>query len=140
MTDSPTTPEREAVARLADTELEVIGNVVWLKEGGVSFHPAPEPFSVGQSCRVEPLVRLSDALAKADAILARGCPEGWRPIETAPKDGTKIVGMNARGEVFRVWWFLFEEGHDWQDDWDSEQRPTHWMPLPAAPQPISGGE
>jgi hypothetical protein len=68
----------------------------------------------------------------------------WQPIETAPKDGTPILGYspNARGmavsmpPIAVVEWVDLGEGrfgisHD--DGAGSDFRPTHWMPLPAAP-------
>ncbi|CAN7173600.1 hypothetical protein [Brevundimonas sp. LjRoot202] len=64
-------------------------------------------------------------------------PVGWRPIETAPRDGSKVIGQAASGDVYRMWWHEFEEGCDWQDDADSEVRPLHWMPLPPAPDTAS---
>jgi hypothetical protein len=71
----------------------------------------------------------------ADAIIAalRPTDTGWRDIATAPRDGTKIIGLTKRSEVYRVWWHEFEEGWDWQDDFDSEQQIVGWMPLPPAP-------
>lgn len=64
----------------------------------------------------------------------------WRPIETAPKDGTEIllafdeplVGMN-RGRVAQA--SLTKMG-DWSVPYFRRDPPTHWMPLPAPP----GGE
>jgi hypothetical protein len=60
----------------------------------------------------------------------------WKPIETAPKDGTPVLGYHT-GKMTTVYWGLWNE---WQlvepgayaeeDDW----RPTHWMPLPEPPQ------
>lgn len=61
----------------------------------------------------------------------------WRPIDTAPKDGTEVLGCWTRGEAHTklaygvIWW------HD--DSWveyDTDNRvsdPTHWRPLPVAP-------
>jgi hypothetical protein len=66
----------------------------------------------------------------------------WRPIESAPKDGTIIlisgyVGNRPEsGERFVVsamWW---DESGGWKDDALSTDfyPPTHWMPLPNPPQ------
>jgi hypothetical protein len=61
----------------------------------------------------------------------------WQPIETAPKDGTRILVCQrmVRGEmVFRSvrithWWFSFGR-------WNMTRgTPTHWMPLPDPPEP-----
>jgi hypothetical protein len=67
----------------------------------------------------------------------------WQPIETAPRDGTRILatggGLDANMEVVS---YLVDTGA-WEtpnyvlDDRDNEaegySRPTHWMPLPAPP-------
>ncbi len=62
----------------------------------------------------------------------------WQPIETAPKDGVFILVWNMHGinEVFwndeEEWWH-----HDVEFDHTFPLRgdlPTHWMPLPAAPE------
>lgn len=63
---------------------------------------------------------------------------GWQPIETAPKDGTWILGYESRigmntkyvpHEVIR--WIAFSE--KWRNSADQLSEPTHWMPLPAPP-------
>ena len=72
----------------------------------------------------------------------------WRAIETAPLDGTKVLGWNeeygareTRSETYTPgspgyaegrtdrWWQWEEPKHNWTSSW----RPTHWMPLPPAP-------
>lgn len=78
---------------------------------------------------------------------------GWQPIETAPRDGTKVLlcrALNAdgrpMGNAFGIfcqvaaWWS--EENHgegEWvvycdmpQDPW-LHFEPTHWQPLPEPP-------
>lgn len=82
----------------------------------------------------------------------------WQPIETAPKDGTEIIGFRPDQGVFVFRWAWMEEfvpkdqngdpteDYDdafacwWHDRWDwleGELRPTHWMPLPAPPAAVS---
>jgi hypothetical protein len=58
----------------------------------------------------------------------------WQPIETAPKDGTRVMVfcpdrgvMEARfNQTYGRW------GDPVYSEWDCE--PTHWMPLPPAPE------
>lgn len=75
-------------------------------------------------------------------------PKGWQPIETAPKDGTRVLTV-VRGFVVCIgWWFsdagkwMTTDAEDYADDgaWEyqvsnSVYLPTHWMPLPAGPKP-----
>ena len=60
----------------------------------------------------------------------------WQPIETAPKDGTKFLAYEggAENKHYECWWQDdFSNWSGWQDWWDSEPEPTHWMPLPEPP-------
>ena len=59
---------------------------------------------------------------------------GWKPIETAPKDGTEILLRSARGRVADGAW---GQPDGWANPncwvWPYiNQEPTHWMPLPAS--------
>lgn len=72
----------------------------------------------------------------------------WKPIESAPKDGTEIIVMHVHIETQIVnnafwieddeypqdtgWWSytLSEVSRTQLNDW---QTPTHWMPLPPPP-------
>jgi hypothetical protein len=70
--------------------------------------------------------------------------EGWQPIETAPKDGTAVLGyvpgrqgFFSRQDVAVVAWIetrwqSVNSGHWLTSD------VTHWMPLPAPPEPSNG--
>jgi hypothetical protein len=60
----------------------------------------------------------------------------WRPIETAPKDGTNFwaaqAGAPECGLIYfdDAWrqWISVSEGYN-PPNWE----PTHWMPLPTPP-------
>jgi hypothetical protein len=65
--------------------------------------------------------------------------QGWMPIETAPKDGTRVLVWIAdksyTGHAFAKPWFYSTDGRfgggaeGYNGDWNI----THWMPLPLAP-------
>lgn len=72
----------------------------------------------------------------------------WQPIETAPKDGTKVMLWDGDEISAGFWstslwvtfgnpnikggWVIYEARSDTQ-----EIRATHWMPLPQPPTPES---
>jgi hypothetical protein len=79
----------------------------------------------------------------------------WQPIETAPKDGTEILGFHfweygfGKPSVCGPWTMAFLR-KNWMASWggqpvieymsdfgttykETEMMPTHWMPLPDAP-------
>lgn len=93
----------------------------------------------------------------------------WQPIETAPKDGSKLIlsyiNRNDMPRTVMARWLTDDEAAEtdadgvgleggWYeciDNWDDytevaihEGEPTHWMPLPAAPsaqaEPIAAHE
>lgn len=63
----------------------------------------------------------------------------WRPIETAPKDLTAILGYFAVTDTHH--WIdvcYFNELHGWMTlrrygDDEEQIKPTHWIPLPSPP-------
>lgn len=60
---------------------------------------------------------------------------GWQPIETAPKDGTAVLGSLIGSDIPHP--VRFKNGQ-WVSSWDGFKLsewdgPTHWMPLPKRP-------
>jgi hypothetical protein len=85
--------------------------------------------------------------------------DGWQPIETAPKDGTPVLiarveyteGKSPEVAEVDVGAYLYDAGMNtpdgyepaywyWASDNGSIEEPTHWMPLPPAPQPTNAVE
>jgi hypothetical protein len=75
--------------------------------------------------------------------------KNWQPIETAPKDGTKILILDRDGDIEISEWyqsfhdeyvqldngFYRKETKIWSQGWNGNgHRATHWMPLPEKPQ------
>ncbi len=72
--------------------------------------------------------------------------DAWHPIDTAPRDGTRVLLWDDKRDiaVSGVWWYEptmntpngYEPGWEgWSCDedliiWDDpDDQPTHWMPL-----------
>lgn len=71
----------------------------------------------------------------------------WQPIETAPKDGTKVDlwcinhlhYAKAGQRVCNVDWgrvtdWMGNERDDWRHGHGEDLQPTHWQPLPPPPE------
>lgn len=70
---------------------------------------------------------------------------GWRPIESAPKDGTAIL-LLYKGHAVEALWECVDSGdgesgkqpaYRWSSEFDFfgyGTEPTHWMPLPEPPE------
>lgn len=69
------------------------------------------------------------------AIIAALRAQEWMPIETAPRDGTKVLlwpGYLMGGDPMTGWWARL--ARKWVaagEPFDSQ--PTHWRPLPTPP-------
>jgi hypothetical protein len=66
----------------------------------------------------------------------------WHPIDTAPRDGTRVLAWRAGWEESRFVRWIFNrrtQTEFWNDaeeldDYELEQEPpTHWFPLPDLP-------
>ena len=87
-------------------------------------------------------VYLSRAVAcEAGAVALRALE--WRPIDSAPKDGTAVLlGLSGWTSPFSGWWAKYEtedKKPGWTDGTRNEHKeyatfdPSHWLPLPAPP-------
>lgn len=73
------------------------------------------------------------AAAEIERLAAMERP--WLPIDTAPRDGTRV---ELWGEGHRGWkgFYAWHNGHKWLDDHDEPVmgiRLTHWRPEPDGP-------
>jgi len=68
----------------------------------------------------------------------------WQPIETAPKDGSSVLAYaplstdpHRADKPYRILPMRWDESQCWRTDIMPFVRfsPTHWMPLPAPPEP-----
>jgi hypothetical protein len=80
-------------------------------------------------------VELRDLLHEAIAEISRLRSElekarTWQTINSAPTDGTHIIGLTQWGAL-EVWFKRDPyDGDYWTDEGDSEPVPTHWIPKP----------
>lgn len=59
----------------------------------------------------------------------------WRPMDSAPRDGTAILAKLPDSDLYAVVRF---KGGVWRIAWDGwivcdQDTPTHWQPLPEGP-------
>jgi hypothetical protein len=104
--------------------------------GWFAFQRAEDDAHIGLC---DQIVGLRAELAALKAVApAAGLVVGWQPIDTAPKgDGYALLATSAWvcegwwDDTTSAWWELNNHG---TDTWGSQLYPTHWMPLPSAPQ------
>lgn len=78
--------------------------------------------------------RADDAgrIAREAAACIREMVE-WRPIETAPRDGTPVLVIWKAYLPEVVCAVVMWDGDQWREADDIVSGPTHWLPLPPAP-------
>lgn len=83
------------------------------------------------------LANLRDNLAAADAGARLAVLDTWRPIESAPKDGTEVLLWTMIVDVDMGPWRLAgrctNHKHWWTTVGSIALEPSHWMPLPEPP-------
>lgn len=52
----------------------------------------------------------------------------WQPIETAPKDGSLLVGLENRDDRWAIFRFFWKDGAWREMNFKSIEHPTHWKP------------
>lgn len=124
---------------------DVIAAAIWQYELEIAGAPAQVWQTWSQSDPETAAIYQTHAGCVLAALSAAGLvvEQGWQPIETAPRDGTwiwcwheekrwKRVGMRCKASGPR--WYYSGTGFnaEYADD-----APTHWRPLPAAPQEAS---
>ena len=76
------------------------------------------------------------SVERARAVLSASqpAPQPWRPIETAPKDGTVVLVFAEERQGLPA--FQCTAAHHKDAGWcvDELREVTHWMPLPTPPQ------
>lgn len=98
---------------------------VWLEPNGWTMLP----------------IGLAALLREAIAALSRvEGAQGWRPIASAPKDGTRVLLYRPNWAEHTVVAWYHALGSEWAavNGFDVAGEPTHWMPLPPAPPATEG--
>ena len=121
----------------------------------IRFEFANEDDRLAAANAVDAALAAAPASPEPASNEARGRGGVWQPIETAPRDGTKILGWNAEygaretnmgrygeGSIGYARWKSGDGPLNFGWDWIEPKancghtwKPTHWMPLPAAPAP-----
>ena len=119
------------------------GDGIQAKEGGMTTdYPVDEAMADAIRWAEEYAPEIVANIEMIGAMLKRS---QWQPIETAPRDGTKVLLCHSgyahpyydRDRTPRVWVDFFRAG-SWYNTAPSGQ-PTHWRPLPAPPIDAAGG-
>lgn len=159
----PALPLKEEVEREAVWLIERKGwgdnEPHWYAENGTGWHrwtkvaadakrfaskSEAEAYSAYQQIADDPSITLTEHIFLSR--LRAGEQEGWRSMDSAPKDGTNILYVTKFKDIGFCHW---DEGYNeddypcwWDNERDDEVCPIAWLPadtLPAAPSEQGGG-
>lgn len=136
---------------------DVLAASLWLIDREIAGAPLPHPSweTFRENDPETAMIYETQAGCHLAALAAAGwvVEQGWRTMETAPRDGT-VIDLFCEGERWAdCYWGLpdhccGEAGQYCDSDWHRMKhgwivcsinapaglKPTHWRPLPAAPQ------
>lgn len=147
----PTEEQRAAAtAILNNTELaEAIAALIAERDAANRGRDAAKELAAQWGFRLAEAEEQRDsALAAARRLAIEECAPRWQPIDTAPKsthEGEYVRGIYLLGycpeEGIRpdacicvIWWEPLQNGGEWVNEAGASVRPTHWQPLPPAPE------
>lgn len=130
------TSAREDSARLDWLEKSIS---IYEEDGSIEFSICIGKFEAS----IQKEIPLRSAIDSARGHLAETPAGGetgkdaWQPIETAPKDGTRLMGWDKHGWIPKVTWDELREWIEIGQDGRIKRyhcEITHWQPLPPPPQ------
>lgn len=137
--------ELEGVAAMRDLAISALA-----ARGGEPKKVYCVPYEGERASRDQLYTHHDEPVPMADNFVLYTHPKaepGWQPIETAPKDGTNILLFNDKGNMATALWqgtgpmegWWLRGGNKPDYFFNGHRSPTHWMPLPAAPQGDNNG-
>lgn len=67
-------------------------------------------------------------------VLRAAVGSGWQPIETAPRNSTRVLIITPEDFVLTARWYTYNGLATWRDEeQDIYPTATHWQPLPLPP-------
>lgn len=123
--------------------LDPNGEWVLYEDVASYLRPAPPPEAVSHSDNPHVVTEyqrgFDDGFRRATEGFTQPPAPEWRPIETAPKDGSDLLLAKIVGHIDHataVWWMVKGSwSPKWNKWWDGIEPcglsgPTHWMPIP----------
>ena len=91
-----------------------------------------------------PIDQRPDVVSALRAASKAQEPVAWQPIETAPRDGRKVLYWNKFNEIGHCIWCEAASAREvscwWDEEKDDEVAPLWWRPSLSSPQPLYAGD